>query len=397
MEKIYFDNAATTPVSGEVLNAMLPVFTDKYGNSSSLHNIGRDANNLIDQSRDTIAELLNVSSNEIYFTSSGTEANNWAIFGIANANRRKGNHIITSKIEHHSVLSSCEKLEKSGFKVTYLNVDSNGLISIAELMHSITSDTILISIIAANNEIGTIQNIRTISAIAHEKNIIFHTDAVQLFGHIEVDCQELGIDALTISSHKICGPKGCGALYVRKGVLIDNFIVGGNQERNKRAGTVNVPAVVGFAKAAEIAYRDIKANNYKLKQLSDYFKNKLEAEIPDIIFNGHPRQRLPQIVSVSFSCVEGESILMLLDLQGICVSTGSACTSNSLEPSHVVSALGLCYEDVQGTIRFSFSVNNTFEEIDFTIDTLKKSVTKLRDMSPIYKKRKRVKKCIVKK
>ena len=197
-------------------------------------------------------------------------------------------------------MSSCEKLEKSGFKVTYLNVDSNGLISIAELMHSITSDTILISIIAANNEIGTIQNIRTISAIAHEKNIIFHTDAVQLFGHIEVDCQELGIDALTISSHKICGPKGCGALYVRKGVLIDNFIVGGNQERNKRAGTVNVPAVVGFAKAAEIAYRDIKANNYKLKQLSDYFKNKLEAEIPDIIFNGHPRQRLPQIVSVSF-------------------------------------------------------------------------------------------------
>lgn len=395
MKKIYLDNTATTPVSAEVMNEMIPCFVDHYGNSSSLHNIGRDANKLVDNARDTIAGILNVKSNEIYFTASGTEANNWAIIGLANANRNKGNHIITSKIEHHSVLSACEKLEMSGYRVTYLNVDKNGLINIAELMHSITPDTILVSIMAANNEIGTIQNIKTISSIAHEKNIIFHTDAVQLFGHMNIDCQELGIDAMSISAHKIFGPKGAGALYVRNGVLIDNLMVGGNQERNKRGGTLNVPAIVGFGKASEIAYRDLSVNNFKLRKLSDYFVKKVKAEIPDIQINGHQNQKLPQIVSVSFDYVEGESILMMLDLEGICVSTGSACSSNSLEPSHVIMALGVPHEQAQGTIRFSFSIYNTFEEIDYTIQVLKTVIERLRELSPIAK-HKRGRKCIAK-
>ncbi len=389
--EIYFDNASTTKMSAEVLQAMMPVMTECYGNSNSVHGVGRDANKYIDEARDTIAKTLNVSPNEIYFTSGGTESNNWAIIGIAMANKNKGNHIITSKFEHHSVLDACEFLEKNGFTVTYLDVDKNGFVNFAELIGAITPQTILISIMSANNEVGTIQNIKAIAQLAKEKGVIFHTDAVQLYGSMEFDCPDMGIDALSISSHKIYGPKGVGALYVSNKVNIDNLHFGGNQERGKRGGTLNVAGITGFAKAAEIAYRDLKQNQYKIKTLSEYFVAQLTKEVPDVIINGYPKQKLAKIVSATFVGVDGSALLMMLDLKGVYVSTGSACMSNSTEVSHVLKAMGMTDDLAKSTIRFSFSKNNEYEEVDKAVAIIKESVEKLRSFSPTYSSKSSIK------
>lgn len=382
--EIYFDNASTTKMSAEVLQAMMPIMTECYGNSNSVHEVGRDASKYIDDARDTIAKTLNVSPSEIYFTSGGTEANNWAIIGIAMANRAKGNHIITSKFEHHSVLDACAFLEKNGFKVTYLDVDKNGFVNFAELLGAITPQTILVSIMSANNEIGTIQNIKAIAQTVKEKGIIFHTDAVQLYGSMRFDCQDMGIDAMSISSHKIYGPKGVGALYISNKIDIDNLHFGGNQERGRRGGTLNVAGIVGFAKAVEVAYRDLNQNQYKLKSLSEYFVSQLTKEVPDVIINGYAKQKLPKIVSATFVGIDGSALLMMLDLKGVYVSTGSACMSNSVEVSHVLRAMGISDDLAKGTIRFSFSKNNEYEEVDRAVAIIKESVAKLRAYSPTY-------------
>ena len=383
-EKIYLDNASTTRINAEVLNEMNKVYTNTFGNSSSLHSFGREASSLIDDSRDTIANAINAKRNEIYFTSSGSEANSWAIIGIAYANKAKGNHIITSKIEHESVLQACKYLEKNGFKVTYLDVDKNGFINFAALLRAITDKTILISIMAANNEIGTIQNIKAISHVAHDKNIVFHTDCVQLFGHMNLDVKDLGIDAMTISAHKIYGPKGVGALYLSNNVAIDPIIFGGNQERSRRGGTCNTAGIVGFAKATEIAMRDMAINNHKIRALSEYFVSKITASIENIIINAETKQKLPNIISICFVGVDGESLLTKLDLAGVAVSTGSACTSNSLAVSHVISAIGLKTDDAKSTIRFSIGKNNSYEELDEAVAIIKKSVEDLREYSSTY-------------
>ena len=383
MQKIYLDNASTTNVSNEVLTEMLPALGQNFGNPNSLHSFGRDAMALVDLARDRIATGINAERGEIYFTSGGTEANNWALIGLAMANKLKGNHIITSKIEHHSVLDACKKLENMGFEVTYLPVDQAGLVDIAELIHCIGQKTILVSIMAANNEIGTIQNLKTIAKIAHEKNVLFHTDAVQALGSFKIDVKDLDIDCMSISGHKVHAPKGVGCLYVKKGVKIDPYIVGGTQEKGKRGGTLNVASIVGFGKAVETTVRDYTVNNKKLKMLRDYFVSRITQEIPYIKINGHQHQRLPGLASVSFNMIEGESLMLLLDMAGIAVSTGSACSGGSLEPSHVLLATGMPQEIAQGTIRFSFGTNNTKSEIDFVVEELKKSVAKLRSMSPI--------------
>ena len=384
MEKIYLDNASTTNLSAEVLNVMLPVMTNNFGNSSSSHSFGREALSLVDSARETIAETINAKSNEIYFTASGSEANSWALIGIANANRNKGNHIIVSKIEHPSIMEACKFLESDGFSVTYLDVDSNGFINFAEFLRALKSNTILISIMSANNEIGTIQNIKAISQTAHEKGIIFHTDAVQLYGHMDLDVQDLGIDAMTISAHKIYGPKGVGALYLSNKVKISPIIFGGNQERGKRGGTTNTAGVVGFAKAAEIAMRDMKTNNHKLRALSEYFVTKLSQSIENIIFNANTRQKLPHIISVVFVGVDGESLLTKLDINGIAVSTGSACSNNSFTVSHVMTSIGLKTDDARCTIRFSLGKNNSYEELDTAVAIIAKSVEELRAFSSTY-------------
>ena len=387
MQRIYLDNAATTCVSNEVLTEMLPAFSEVFGNPNSLHSFGREALNLVDKARDRVADGINADRGEIYFTSGGTEANNWALMGLAMANKAKGNQIITSKIEHHSVLETCKKLEKLGFEVTYLPVDETGLVDIAELLHCINQKTILVSVMAANNEIGTIQNLKTIAKIAHEKDVLFHTDAVQALGSFKIDVKDLDVDALSISGHKIHAPKGVGALYVRKGVKIENLIVGGGQEKGKRGGTLNLSSIVGFGKAVETTVRDYTINNKKLKALRDYFVAQVKQQIPHININGHQHQRLPGLASVSFNFIEGESLMLLLDMAGIAVSTGSACSSGSLETSHVLTAIGLPPEVAQGTIRFSFGTNNTKEEIDYVVSILKKNVEKLRQMSPLKPKR----------
>lgn len=389
MQKIYLDNAATTSVSNEVLTEMIPAFSEVFGNPNSLHSFGREALNLVDKARDRISLGINADRSEIYFTSGGTEANNWALIGLAMANKAKGNHIITSKIEHHSVLESCKKLEKLGFEVTYLPVDETGLVDIAELIHCINQKTILVSVMAANNEIGTIQNLKTIAKIAHEKDVLFHTDAVQALGSFKIDVKDLDVDAMSISGHKIHAPKGVGALYVRKGVKIDNLIVGGSQEKGKRGGTLNLASIVGFGKAVETTVRDYTVNNKKLKSIRDYFVSRIQQEFEHVKVNGHSHQRLPGFASVSFNFVEGESLMLLLDMAGIAVSTGSACSSGDLSLSHVLKAIGLAPEVAQGTIRFSFGTNNTKEEVDYVIDVLKKNVAKLRQMSPLKPKRSR--------
>lgn len=394
-EKIYFDNAAATMISPEVASEILSVMTENYGNTNSIHSLGRESNEVLGKARETVASTICAKANEIYFTSGGTESNNLAIIGIAYANRLKGNHIITSKIEHHSTLDTFKKLEDEGFLVTYLDVDNNGLIDLAQFMRSVTPFTTLISFSAANSEIGTVQNIKAISVTAREKNIAVHVDAVQLYGQMILDVNELYIDAMTISAHKIYGPKGSGALYVREDLPFENIFSGGSQERGKRPGTVNLPGVAGFAKACENAYRDLNTNVYKIKKLSSYFIEQIELNVPDIHINGPKGQRVPHIVSVSFAGVEADSIATMLDLQGVCVSIGSACSSNVVKMSHVIQSLNLPPEVMQGTVRFSFGKQNTFDEIDNAIVIISNVVSKLRDFSPIYKKG--MIKCITKK
>ncbi len=384
--KVYLDNAATTFVSGEVLQEMLPCFNAIYGNSNSLHSFGRDASAIVDRARDRIAHAINAQkSNEIYFTSGGTEADNWAIKGIAHAYASKGKHIITSSIEHHAVLDSCKQLEKEGFEVTYLPVDKFGIVNLADVIHAIRKDTILISIMAVNNEVGTIQNIKAIAKTAHDYNIIFHTDAVQAIGAFKIDVQDMEIDVMSMSAHKIYGPKGVGALYVKNGILIENLFNGGNQERGKRGGTVNVPAVAGFGKAVEIACRDISINQQKLKAIRDYFIKSVNEKIEYVQINGHPHQKINGTVNMSFEMAEAESLLMLLDLDGIAVSTTSACMSNALEPSHVLRAMGLSDELAQSAIRFSFGKNLSKSDIDYVVEMLVKNVARLRSISALTK------------
>ena len=383
-EKIYLDNAATTNLGAEALNAMLPVLTSEYGNSSSIHSFGRSAAKLVEESRSIIANTINAKPNEIYFTGSGSEANSWAITGIAEANRIKGNHIITSKIEHPSVLEECKHLESNGYEVTYLDVDHNGFVNFVELLRTIKPTTILISIMSANNELGTIQNIKAIAQTAHEKGIIFHTDAVQLYGNMHLDVEDLGIDAMTISAHKIYGPKGVGALYVSNNIDIDPIIYGGDQERHKRGGTTNTAGIVGFAKACEVTHRDMKTNNHKLRALSEYFITKLSENVENILINANVRQKLAHIVSVTFVGVDGESLLTKLDMNGIAVSTGTACSSNSLNVSHVLHAIGLANDNAKATVRFSFGKNNSYEEIDKAVSVIAHAVEQLREFSSTY-------------
>ena len=388
--KIYLDNAATTYVSNEVLNEMMPCFSSVYGNAGSLHSFGRDAMALIDKARDRIKTAIHASkANEIYFTSGGTEADNWAILGVARAYANKGKHIITSKIEHHAVLHACKQLEKEGFEVTYLPVDSTGLVDIPELLHAIRKDTTLISIMSVNNEIGTIQNIKAIAKIAHDFGVLFHTDAVQAIGSINIDVQDMEIDLLSMSSHKIHGPKGVGALYIKNGVRIDSITFGGtSQERGKRAGTENVPGIVGFGKAVEIATKNHIVYNKQLKNIREYFLEKLSEKVEHFQVNGHPHQKSNAILNISFYGIEGESVLMLLDLAGIAVSTSSACTSKSLLPSHVLQAMGIPDEIAQGAIRISFGTNISKSDVDYVVDEIQKVVAKLRAISPIQAGRK---------
>lgn len=388
MRKVYLDNAATTMLNGEVLQTMMPYLTTIYGNSSSLHGFGREAVAGVDNARDIVASCIGATNKEVFFTCGGTEANNWAIRGVAYANIEKGKHIITSKIEHHSILDTCHQLEKEGFEVTYLPVDESGLVSVSDLLHEIKPTTTLVSIMAVNNEIGTIQNIKAISEIVKFYGANFHVDAVQALSVMPIDVNELGVDLLSISSHKIHGPKGAGALYIRKGVKINQFMIGGEQEMNKRGGTVNVPAVVGFGKACELNARDLEFRDKKLYELSSYFINKITYEIPDIKINGNPYQKAHGIVSVTFDGVEGENLIMMLDLKGIAVSTGSACASGSLEKSHVLSAIGLKNNQVRGTVRFSFDVSISRDDIDYVVRTLCEEVEKLRKASPVRNKKK---------
>lgn len=385
MNRIYLDNAATTTMSSEVLNEMMPYMTSIYGNSSSLHSFGRDALSALDVARERIALGLGCDSDEIYFTSGATESNNWAIRGIAKANRDKGNHIITSKIEHPSVLRVCERLESEGFRVTYLDVDCDGFVRIDHLLHEINTDTILISIMTANNEIGTIQNIQAIANIAKEKGVIFHTDATQAVGAVNINVHDMGIDLLSLSGHKLNGPKGVGALYIRKGIAISPILLGGEQENNLRAGTTNIPAIVGLGKAVELVTRDIVTNTKSMRRLRDYFISEVQSKLDCVYLNGHQIQRLPNNINLSFGMVEGESIMMLLDMAGIAVSNGSACSAGSVEKSHVLTALGLPLDLVQGAVRFTLSKATTREEIDTVVDELVKIVTKLRQISPMTK------------
>lgn len=383
-ERIYFDNAATTNLSAEVLNAMMPVLTDIHGNSSSNHSFGRESATLINESRETIAEAINAKSNEIYFTSSGSESNSWAIVGLAQANSSKGNHIITTKIEHPSVLQACKYLENNGYEITYLNVDHNGFINFIDFLRAIKSTTILVSVIAANNEIGTIQNIKAIAHTAHEKGIIFHTDATQLFGNMQIDVEDLGIDVMSFSAHKIYGPKGIGGLYVSNKIKIDPIIFGENQNTLKRGGTCDTASIVGFAKAVEISQRDMKTNNHKLRGLSEYFVNKLTNTIQNIKINANVHQKLPHIVSVLFVGVDGESLQAKLDLCGVAVSAANVTTNKHTTVSYVIKSLGLSNDNASSTVRFSFGKNNSYDEIDKAIAIIAKSVEELREFSSTY-------------
>lgn len=388
MEKkiVYLDHSATTYVKEEVLNKMIPYFRENYGNPSSLYSIARSTKSVIDKSREKVAKALGANSNEIYFTSGGCESDNWAIKGVALKNKAKGNHIITTSIEHPAIMNTCKYLEKNGFEVTYLSVDEEGLINIEELKSSIKETTILISVMFANNEIGTIQPIKEIGKIAKEKGIIFHTDAVQAIGHIDIDVNELNIDLLSLSAHKFYGPKGIGVLYIRKGTKIDNFIHGGGQERNKRAGTENIPLIVGLSEAIELATSNIEEKNKEIIVKRDRLLNGIIEKIPYTKVNGSLDKRLPNNVNISFEFIEGEGLLLLLDLAGICASTGSACSSGSLDPSHVLLAIGLPHEIAHGSLRLTLGEENTNEEIDYVLEELPKIVQRLRDMSPLYDK-----------
>lgn len=385
MKRVYLDNASTTFCSNEVINEMIPAYNTFFGNANSLHSFGREAAAIVDHARDKVAKAISAKSNEIYFTSGGSEANNWAIKGVAKAYSYKGKHIITSKIEHDSVLESCKALEQDGYEVTYLNVDENGLVSLADLMHNIRKDTILISIMTVNNEVGTIQNIKAIAKTAHENGIVFHTDAVQALGAVKIDVDDMDIDLLSMSAHKIYGPKGCGALYIKNGIKCTDLLDGGSQERKRRAGTTNVPAVAGFGKAVEIATRDIIVNQQKIKTIRDYFVKQITEKIPYTRVNGHQYQKVQGIVNIGFEMVDAEALLTMLDLDGIAVSTGSACTAGVAEKSHVLTAMNVPEEYLKGSIRFSFGKNISKEDIDYTIEKLVENVGKLRSISPITK------------
>lgn len=381
---IYLDHAATTATRPEVVEEMLPYFTEKFGNPSSVYRFSSGNKDAIINSRKIIADSLNTDYSNIYFTAGGSEADNWALKETARTYAAKGKHIITSKIEHHAILHTAEFLEKEGYEVTYINVDENGIVKLDELKAAIRPDTILISIMFANNEIGSIQPIKEIGLIAKEHGIIFHTDAVQAYGQLPIDVEELNIDMLSASGHKLNGPKGIGFLYIRKGIKIRNLIHGGAQERARRAGTENVPGIVGFGKAVEIAISTMNKRISYETDLRDYMIDRVLAEIPYTRLNGHRNTRLPNNANFSFQFIEGESLLIMLDMAGICASSGSACTSGSLDPSHVLLAIGLPHEIAHGSLRLTLGEENTKEEIDFVIDKLKEIVQKLRDMSPLY-------------
>ena len=383
MDRIYLDNAATTAVSPEVLEAMLPYFTQCFGNPSSIHSTGRDARRVVDAARRQVAAAIGAQPQEIYFTAGGSESDNWAIKGTAFAKKSRGNHIITSAIEHHAVLHTCAWLEKQGFEVTYLPVDEFGRVRVEDVEKAITDKTILITIMAANNEIGTIQPIAEIGKLAHDKGILFHTDAVQAIGAMPIDVNAMHIDMLSMSGHKFHGPKGIGALYIRKGVKIDQYLHGGAQERGQRAGTENLAGIVGMGKAIEIATQHLEENAARLTVLRDKLIDGILAEIPDVRLNGHRTQRLPNNVNVSVRYVEGEALLLRLDLAGIAGSSGSACTSGSLDPSHVLLAIGLPHEIAHGSLRLSLGTDTTEAEIDEVLDKLPGIVKNLRDMSPL--------------
>lgn len=381
---IYMDNAATTQVYPEVFEAMKPYFTEFYGNPSSIYSFAGNSKKAVEDSRKTIADFLGAKTEEIYFTGGGSESDNWALKATADAYGNKGKHIITSKIEHHAILHTCEYLEKKGFEVTYLDVDENGFVNPVDVEKAIRPDTILISIMTANNEIGTIEPIAEIGKIAKEHGVLFHTDAVQAFGHIPMNVDEMNIDMLSASGHKINGPKGIGIMYIRKGVKIGSFVHGGAQERQRRAGTHNVPGIVGIGKAVELARDNMKERMEYETKLRDHLISRVMEEIPYAKLNGDKVNRLPNNVNVCFRFIEGESMLILLDQNGVCGSSGSACTSGSLDPSHVLLAIGLPHEIAHGSLRLTLSEKNTMEEVDFTVDKLKGIIERLRSMSPLY-------------
>ncbi|HHY42298.1 MAG TPA: cysteine desulfurase NifS [Thermoanaerobacterales bacterium] len=384
------DHAGTTPVRPEVVEAMLPYFTENFGNASTIYSYGREAKKALEDSREKVAQLIGADAKEIYFTSGGTEADNWALRGVAAANIKRGNHIITSAIEHHAVLHTCEDLERQGFKITFLPVDEYGLVDVKHVVDAITDKTIMVSIMHANNEIGTIEPIKAIGEAIKQKkpDIIFHTDAVQTVGKIPVDVNDLGVDLLSMSSHKIYGPKGIGALYIRKGTKISPFMTGGAQESKRRAGTENIPGIVGFGKAAELAKSELQEQYDKLIKLRDKLINGIMETIPYTRLNGHPTLRLPHNVNFSFEFIEGESMLLNLDMKGICASSGSACTSGSLDPSHVLLAIGLPHEIAHGSLRLTLGRDNTEEDVDYVLEVLPGIVNKLREMSPLFAERK---------
>ena len=386
MEKklIYMDNAATTPVKPEVLDAMLPYFTEKFGNPSSIYSISSENKKAITDAREVIAKTINTTPENIYFTAGGSESDNWALKATADAYASKGKHIITTKIEHHAILHTCEYLETKGFEITYLDVDENGLVKLDELTAAIRPDTILISVMFANNEIGTIEPIAEIGKIAHEHGVLFHTDAVQAYTQVPIDVEAMNIDMMSTSGHKINGPKGIGFLYIRKGVKIKSFIHGGAQERHRRAGTENVTGIIGLAKAAEIATANMKERTAEEIKVRDHLIERIEKEILYAKLNGDRVKRLPNNVNFSFQFVEGESMLILLDSKGICASSGSACTSGSLDPSHVLLAIGLPHEIAHGSLRLTISDQITMEDADYVVDNLKEIVNHLREMSPLY-------------
>lgn len=387
MREVYLDYSATTPVKKSVLDEMLPYFSDKFGNPSSLYRIGSDSKDAIGTARQKVASLINANEREVYFTSSGTEADNWAVISAAKAKLTKGNHIITSVIEHHAILHTCAYLDKNGFDVTYLGVDEEGRINLSELENAITDQTTLITIMFANNEVGSIQPIKEIAQIARKHDVLFHTDAVQALGNIEIDVKELGIDMMSISAHKIYGPKGIGALYIRKGLMIPNLIHGGAQENNKRAGTENLTGIIGFGKAAELAKESLKSHIAQVTFLRDYFISELFSKIDGLDINGGMKSRLPGNANIVFQGVEGEALLLYMDVRGISASTGSACSSATFEASHVLKALGHPLERVYCSIRFTIGDFTTKEDIDYAVSEIVMIVEKLRAFSPLYIKK----------
>ncbi|MCI5688162.1 MAG: cysteine desulfurase NifS [Emergencia sp.] len=383
MRQVYLDYSATTPVKEEVLQAMIPYFTEKFGNPSSLYSMGLASKEAVDQARNQVAALIGADAKEIYFTGCGSEADNWAVLGTADKLKEKGNHIITTRIEHHAMLHSCEFLSKNGYEVTYLDVEPDGTVKPETLEAAITDKTILISIMMVNNEVGTIEPIKELAAVAKKHGILFHTDAVQALANVPIDVKELGVDMLSISAHKIYGPKGVGALYIRKGLRISNYMHGGAQEMGRRAGTENLAGIVGFGKAAELAKAQMETHIAHCSELRDYLIDRVTKEISDTYVNGTMEHRHPGNANITFKYIEGESILLMLDFKGISVSTGSACSSKSLEPSHVLTALGVPVEMVHGTVRFTVGDFTTKEDIDYTVESLKEIVEKLRALSPV--------------